>query len=352
MLSAPDGSARISVILLTHNCEDRLDPVLDQLEALHVPLIAVDNGSSDNTVEVLRRRPSIEVIPLSSNIGAAARNVGVERARTPYVAMCDDDGWYESEGLAVAADLLDRHPALAVVNARILIGFDAHLDPISAEMAQSPLPDPDDLPGTPLLGFMAGAVVVRRDAYLAVGGYDERFFIGGEEETLSFRFAKAGWRLQYVPEVVVHHHPSLASVTTLRAYGMRNTLWNAWLHRRAANAVRWTVFTLADRPKNSDWLRGVGMAIRGLPWVLRERVPMSAELDASVRVLDRRRYAECRPLWTRRDWEPPAENPHGFGRATGPHTAASSPVSPEPQPPGQPACVDVDRTGTAGDSGA
>ncbi|HYI53690.1 MAG TPA: glycosyltransferase [Microlunatus sp.] len=301
----PEPSGRVSVVLLTYNCGPRLEPILDRLEALSVPVIAVDNASSDDTVRVLRHR-GVELIQLPENIGAAARNVGVERARTPYVATCDDDGWFEADGLEIAADLLDRHPDLALVNARILVGADDHLDPISAEMADSPLPSPDGLPGAALLGFMAGAVVVRRTAYLEVGGYDPRFFIGGEEETLSFRLAKAGWRMQYVPDVVVHHLPSLANVTQLRGYGLRNTLWNAWLHRRSLNALRWTAFTLADRPKNRDWLRGLGMAIRGLPWVLRERAPMGRDLDEQLRVLDRRRYAERRPVLTRRDWEPPS----------------------------------------------
>jgi GT2 family glycosyltransferase len=304
----PDPSGRVSVVLLTHNCGQRLGPILDRLEALSVPLITVDNGSSDDTVRVLKDR-GIELIELPENLGAAARNLGVERVRTPYVAMCDDDGWFEADGLEIAADLLDQHTDLALVNARILVGADDHLDPISAEMADSPLPSPTGLPGAALLGFMAGAVIVRRTAYLEVGGYDPRFFIGGEEETLSFRLAKAGWRMQYVPEVVVHHRPSLANVTRLRGYGLRNTLWNAWLHRRPLNAVRRTVFTLADRPKNRDWLRGLAMALRGLPWILRERAPLGRELDEQLRVLDRRRYAERRPLLTRRDWEPPAPDP-------------------------------------------
>jgi GT2 family glycosyltransferase len=303
----PEPSGRVSVVLLTYNCGQRLGPILDRLEALSVPLVAVDNASADDTVQVLRDR-GIEPIELPENIGAAARNVGVQRAPTPYVAMCDDDGWFEADGLEIAADLLDHHPTLALVNARILVGADERLDPISAEMADSPLPSPAGLPGAALLGFMAGAVVVRRSAYLEVGGYDPRFFIGGEEETLSFRLAKAGWQMQYVPEVVVHHRPSLANVTRLRGYGLRNTLWNAWLHRRPGNALRWTVFTLADRPKNRDWLRGVAMAVRGLPWILRERAPMGRALDEQLQVLDRRRYAERRPLLTRRDWEPPT--PH------------------------------------------
>lgn len=306
---------RITIVLLTYNCAHRLDAVAEELEGTGVPVVAVDNGSRDGTAELLRRRGTFEVVALPDNIGAAARNVGVERATTPYVATCDDDGWFDPEGLALAADLLDAWPSIGLINARILVGAEQRLDPISAEMAASPLPDPDGLPGTPLLGFMAGAVVVRRTAYRQVGGYDPRFFIGGEEETLSFRLAKAGWQLRYVPAVVVHHRPSLANVTRLRPYGLRNTLWNAWLHRPWPSALRWTAFTLVDRPKNGDWWRGLGMAVRGLPWVLRERDPMPAELDDQLRLLDRRRFAERRPLLTRRDWEPPRDRPEGVSPA-------------------------------------
>jgi len=295
---------RVTIVLLTYNCAHRIEEVLARLEELAVPIVAVDNGSSDGTGDLLSRRPQVEVIQLPHNIGAAARNVGVDRARTPYVAMCDDDGWYDRAGLDRAADVLDGAPRLGLINARILVGEEHRLDPISAEMADSPLRAVDDVPGAVLLGFMAGAVVARRQAYLEVGGYDPRFFIGGEEETLSFKLAKAGWLMRYVPDVVVYHRPSMANVSGLRPYGLRNTVWNAWLHRPFGSALRWTAFTLVDRPKNRDWIRGVVMAIRGLPWVLRERDPMSGELDAQLRQLDERRFTERRPFFTRRDWTP------------------------------------------------
>ena len=150
-------------------------------------MIAVDNASADDTVDRLREWPEITVVRLPRNIGAAARNDGARRATTPYVAFCDDDGWYEADGLRVAVALLDRHPALALVNARILVGEEGRLDPISAEMADSPLPEEAGIPGSVLLSFMAGAVVVRRSAFLGVGGYHPRFFLGGEEETVSIR---------------------------------------------------------------------------------------------------------------------------------------------------------------------
>ncbi|WP_170315526.1 glycosyltransferase family 2 protein [Nakamurella deserti] len=308
--SRPDGSElasavtsveRVTVVLLTFNCAHRLRPVVERLLTLGVPVVAVDNGSTDATVATLRSWPGITVVPLPRNIGAAARNEGARRAGTPYVAFCDDDGWYERDGLGVAVRLLDRHPSLALVNARILVGEEERLDPISAEMADSPLTERDGIPGTVLLSFMAGAVVVRRSAFLGVGGYHPRFFIGGEEETVSYPLADAGWQMRYVPDVVMHHHPSVANAPHLRAFGMRNTLWNAWLHRPWRSALRWTVFTLADTPKNRDWARGLMMALGGLPWALAHRRPVERELDEAMSVLDRRRFAARRRLLNRAD---------------------------------------------------
>ena len=79
---------------LTFNCAHRLPPILDQLLDLGVPVIAVDNASTDDTVAVIDdERPGIELVTLERNIGAAGRNIGVNQARTPFVAFCDDDGW-------------------------------------------------------------------------------------------------------------------------------------------------------------------------------------------------------------------------------------------------------------------
>ena len=292
---------RVTVVLLTYNCAHRIDRILDRICALDVPVVAVDNCSRDGTAEVVAARPGVRTIALRRNLGAAGRNVGVAAARTPYVAFCDDDGWYEPAGLCRAVAALDEHPRLALVNARILVGADQTLDPITAEMEQSPIAERHGIPGRVLLGFMAGAAVVRTAAYREVGGYDPRFFIGGEEETLAIKLARAGWQMRYRDDVVLHHQPSLANAPYLRAVGMRNTLWNSWLHRRAGSALRWTVFTLADAPKNDDWVRGLGSALRGLPGILRGRRAVPAELDRQYRMLDERRFAARRPLLSRAD---------------------------------------------------
>jgi GT2 family glycosyltransferase len=286
-ITAGIRTSALGVVLLTYNCQRWIARTADQLALLKHPVVVVDNGSQDGTLDILRRYPRFELIPLERNIGAAARNYGVRRLATDYVAFCDDDGWYEPAGLAIAAELLDRNPQLAVVNARILIRDEARLDPISALMAASPLPDVGNLGGAALASFMAGACVIRSSAYLRVGGYDQRFFIGGEEETLSYKLIRDGWQLRYRPEVVLHHYPSVANVDNLRHYGVRNTLVNAWLHRRLGSAVRWSCFILTDSPKDRNLLRGVAMALRAVPWIFRERRPMSHELDELLSILDR-----------------------------------------------------------------
>lgn len=102
----------------------------------------------------------------------------------------------------------------------------------------------------------------------------------------------------------MHHHPSLANAGGLRAYGMRNTLTNSWLHRRPFSALRWTAFTLADTPKNKDFVRGLWLFLESLPWVIRERQAMGSGLDDDLRLLDARRFAARRPILTTRGWVP------------------------------------------------
>ena len=64
------------------------------------------------------------------------------------------------------------------------------------------------LPGPALGSFLAGASVLRRDAFLDAGGFHSRLWLGGEEELLAVDLATAGWELCYVEDLTVHHQAS------------------------------------------------------------------------------------------------------------------------------------------------
>ncbi len=292
-MEGPDP--RISVVLLTHNRCDEVLRTLGHLAALPEKprIVVVDNGSTDGTASILARRyPHIELVETGTNLGAAGRTLGLQQAETPYVALCDDDTWWEPGSLAKAADLFDAHCRLAIVTGRVLVGPENRLDPICTELDQSPLPDDDGLPGRPLLGFLAGASVVRRSAILDAGGFEPRFFIGGEEELLAADLAAKGWAIRYIPQLTVHHHPSLQRDGVCRRWTLtRNALWFAWLRRPWPSALRRTVELARSSPANWTTLRGFAAAVGGLPWVLRERQVVPAKVEHGLRLLDARRTA-------------------------------------------------------------
>ena len=197
-------SRRVSVVMLTCNRREEVLCSLANLRASreHVPVHLVDNGCRDGTADAVRASfPEVHIVSLPRNVGAAGRNAGVRAAATPYVAFCDDDTWWAPGSLARAAAVLDACPRLAAVTARVLVGAEEREDDTSRRMAASPLPNELGLPGTQVLGLMAGACMMRREAYLQSGGYEPRLFIGGEELLLALDLMAAGWAMAYVPEV-------------------------------------------------------------------------------------------------------------------------------------------------------
>ncbi|GAA0797670.1 glycosyltransferase family 2 protein [Spirilliplanes yamanashiensis] len=281
---------RTGVVVITHNRRAEALACVGRLLALperpHVVL--VDNGSADGTAAaVAARYPGVEVVALPRNLGAVGRNVGVERLHTPYVAFCDDDTAWDPGSLSRAADALDACPRLAVVTARIVVEPSGVDDPIVAELRDSPVPGPAWLPGPALGSFLAGASVLRRDAFKEAGGFSPRLWLGGEEELLATDLLVAGWELCYLTDLTVRHRPSpLRDPHLRRRHGIRNTLWFTWLRRPWPAAVRRTAFLARTVPRDRVTLLGACDAVRGLPWVLAERRPRPAAVEARLRPLD------------------------------------------------------------------
>src|SRR5581483_561831 len=134
---------RVGLVIITH--DRRAEALRAVARALALPerprVVLVDNASADGTAAAVAAAwPAVEVVPLPTNEGAAARNAGAARLGTPYVAFSDDDTAWAPGALARAADLLEAHPRLAVVSARVLVGAEGREDPTCRVMAATPLP--------------------------------------------------------------------------------------------------------------------------------------------------------------------------------------------------------------------
>ena len=289
MDAQPARNVRTSVVVITRDRRSEVVDCVARLLALpeNPPVIVVDNDSSDGTADALENRyPSVDVVRLERNLGAAGRTIGARRATTPYVAFSDDDSWWAPGALERAADILDRAPRLAVLAGRVLVGADGQLDPVCRSMASSPLGEVPEA-GPRVLGFIACGAVVRRSAYLEVGGFHPRYGVGGEEALLAVDLAERGWDCAYADGVVAHHHPSpVRDRSARRVRDLRNDMWTLWLRRPLASALPETARALARLLHDRDVRAGMRQAFAGMHWIVRERAPVRPSTERALRRLE------------------------------------------------------------------
>lgn len=182
----------------------------------------------------------VRVVPSPTNVGIpGGRNLGASEAHAPLIAFLDDDARYAApDVLAAHVARFAADPGLAVVAQRIVddAGVTArrHVPRLGAGGA--------DRSG-PVAAFLGGAVVIRRAAFLGVGGYPATFTYAMEETDLSWRLVDAGWRLHYDgrPAVV---HP--ATEPTRHAGAAATTMRNrVWMVHRALPAPLAVVYVAA-----------------------------------------------------------------------------------------------------------
>lgn len=278
-------NAKATVVIATRNRAERLLQTLAYIEALDdvAAVIVADNGSTDGTTKAVRARfPLIHLLRFPINFGAFARTLAARCVTTPYIAFCDDDTWWLPGSINAGTEVLDRHRQIGVVNACVKIGPSERVDEACNAMATGK--GSDDLPGTPICFFLAGASLMRREAFLDCGGYERRFLIGGEETLLSLDIQRRGWLMRYLATMTVRHDPSPMGRNDAfrQRLVLRNRLWVAWMRYARQSAWR-TTMSAAHRARTDREVRSALLrALAGLPWAMLNRHPIDAALQQRV----------------------------------------------------------------------
>jgi N-acetylglucosaminyl-diphospho-decaprenol L-rhamnosyltransferase len=199
-----------------------------------VEVVIADNGSHDDSLEIARRElPEARIVEIGRNIGfGPALNRAVAEHPAEALILLNNDADPEPrfveallDGLGAGVDsvagvlLQERAPELidsaGVVADETLMGFDyLHGEPVSAAASA---PDP--------LGPTGGAGLYRREAFEAVGGFDERIFLYYEDLDLALRLAAAGGHCRLAPEARALHAYS-ASLGAASAFKYARTGWS------------------------------------------------------------------------------------------------------------------------------
>jgi GT2 family glycosyltransferase len=221
----------ISIVLVSYNTRkmtlESLAAAYAELGNITAEVFVVDNASTDGSVAAIRDRfPLVKIIENSTNLGfGAANNLAMQSAAGKYILLLNTDAFLKPGALRALIDYLDASPQVAVVGPRLL-NADGTL-----QVSCYPFPTPfrawtENLwisklaaSGSALgdyrkwahdqerqVDWVVGAcMLVRREAYEQVGGFDERFFMYAEEADWQRRMRDAGWQIAFTPAAQVTH---------------------------------------------------------------------------------------------------------------------------------------------------
>lgn len=287
----------MSIAILNYQRRDALRRALESARSQRFPveILAVDNGSTDGSADMVRDEfPDVRLVRLPDNIAAAARNVGVATAKGDIVFTLDNDVLLSTpDDVARGLEVFQRHPRAAIVSFTI-VGAD---DAICRRDWCHPR-DPDEWGEHefPTDYVLEGASACRREAFLASGGYWPPLFIGHEGWDLSYRLLDAGWELVYSPAVRVRHMVDASVRPSSRIYYTftRNTIWVALRNLPPAAAavsiardLALMGFASARAGQLAAYRRGITDALRGAPRALATRRAIGRATRERLRAIRR-----------------------------------------------------------------
>ena len=212
----------ISIIIVNLNGHALLADCLDALAAQNYPrdrveIILVDNGSSDDSVPFVRELyPHVRVIEAGRNLGfAGGNNLGARVATGDYLALINNDARADPNWLRAMVKVLEEQPEVACAASKILDRDGKTIDFVGPAMnlyGRSFQID-EGMPVAPgfydepreLLAPCGGAMMVRRDAFSQVGGFDEDYVAYFEDLDLGWRLWLYGHKVLFVPQSIVYH---------------------------------------------------------------------------------------------------------------------------------------------------
>jgi N-acetylglucosaminyl-diphospho-decaprenol L-rhamnosyltransferase len=222
------NAPRVSVIVVSYQAEGDLGACLASLETHAGPdveIVVVDNASTDGSAEHVRRARA-RLILNAENVGfGRACNQGAATAAGRYLLFINPDAEVTPGALDALVRVLDEDAGVGIVGPRTLnedgtpqVSFGPALG-ILAEWRQRRLVrgvrrrDPAALRRAEALSATASepdwvsgsCLLISRETFEEVGGFDEGFFLYEEDVDLCVRARAAGWRVRYEPRAVVRH---------------------------------------------------------------------------------------------------------------------------------------------------
>ncbi len=249
----------VAVVIVTYNSEAQiagcLESVLSQTDSVNIEILVVDNQSQDRTVSIIRSDfTSVRLFEPSSNLGfAKAVNFAVTQTSAPYVLLLNPDTEVLDHAIDKVHSFAQANPQYGFYGGRTLKDDRFSLEPSSCWGQPSPWSlflfatglstlfkgnaffDPESLGSWKRnsvreVGVITGCfLLAEKEAWDTIGGFDEHFWLYGEDVDLAIRARKAGYRPVITPDAITVHEVGQSSTGNQKMI---------WLYRGKVSLIK------------------------------------------------------------------------------------------------------------------
>lgn len=230
----------ISIIIANYNGEKYIKACLDSIFASNYQdfeIIFVDDCSNDNSVTLVKNYESVKLIENKTNLGPSiSRNKGAESAKGNLLFFLDVDTKINPDCLKNIVKEFKQNKIMGAAQAQLLKYNSKLLD--SAGHYLSPFGFPYEIgvnqpaekfkQKKKILGGKSAGLIIRKNLFEKINGFDKDYFIYGEDTDLCWRVWLSEYQVYYLPNAKVYHHQksSLNKKTRYRVFyeGAKNNL--------------------------------------------------------------------------------------------------------------------------------
>jgi len=209
----------VSVIIVSYNTAALTLACLDSLYGAEgdKEIFVVDNASTDNSVAAIRKQhPEVAIIANSQNRGfGAANNQALEICRGRYVVFLNPDTTIKLDTLTRASLFMNSHPDVGLAGARILNPNGTLQESVSYRYPGEKFTRGETSGLKGRIACVLGAFMIARKPLLnELNGFDEDFFLYGEDQDLAWRVREKGFSIGYIEDADVFHWGGQSEIGT------------------------------------------------------------------------------------------------------------------------------------------
>ena len=225
----------LSIIIVNYNVKEFLQNLIHSIEKastnLTKEIIIIDNASDDGSVDFIKEKfPQIKLIANQTNLGfGKANNIGLKQATGKYILLINPDTLVAEDTFEKMIQFFESNKNIGLAGCKILnpdgtlqlacrrsfpgpwtsftkVTGLSNLFPNSKIFARYNLTYLDENKSYEVDAISGSFMMMRKEVYEKVGGFDEQFFMYGEDLDLCYRIQKAGYKVFYVHSTQIIHY--------------------------------------------------------------------------------------------------------------------------------------------------